>query len=278
MSWAGILRPGDEFPLATRSRLGVMTAVSGPPLTRCFGPWSRRYRRFTSNLSSPRIRVEVLEPGHAPADGVQCVVHWVDRRHMLGTGPGTVCAGDGWPEQLWTAFMAKLDDLPPGTVAEKLRYFATDVDEAGDPEVVAEWRSRFRSGEPPRPDGASALGEGWVPVPADLLTPTGTGQCIISWAPNAATYTTLSEALATQVGQQQSPDLAGQATYYVECTLAKLHGAGFGPHDWIEDESFATRPEVQDATRRLQRFEEEHIASPEFGRLDAYPVSAGSGL
>jgi hypothetical protein len=278
MSWAGILRPGDQFPLPTKSRLGVMTAVSGPALTRCFGPWSRRYGRFTTNLTSPRIRVELMEPGHVPGEGVQCVVHWVDRRHLLGTGPGTVCAGDGWPEQLWSAFIAMLDDLPPGTMAEKLRYFATEADEAGEPEVLTEWRSRFRSGEPPQVNGASTLGQGWVPVPVDLVTPNGISQCIISWAPTAATYTSLSEALATPVGQQQSPDLASQATYYVECTLAKLHGVRFGPHDWIEDESFARRTEVEDATRRLQRFEEEHIASHDFGRLDAYPVTAGPGL
>jgi hypothetical protein len=277
MSWAGILRPGDEFPRATRSRLGLMTAVSGTALTRCFGPWSRRYRRFTTNLTSPRIRVELLEPGQAPGEGVQCVVHWVDRRYVLGTGPGTVCAGDGWPEQLWSAFIAKFDELPAGTVAEKLRHFATEVDDGSAPEALTEWRSRFRSGEPPRANGASTLGQGWVPIPADLVTPTGTSQCIISWAPTAATYTSLSEALAKPVGLEQPPDLASQARYYVECTLAKLHGVRFGPHDWIEDESFAKRPEVEEATPRLQPFEEEHIASPEFGRLDTYPVTGGSG-
>jgi hypothetical protein len=141
---------------------------------------------------------------------------------MLGTGPGTVCAGDGWPEQIWSAFIAKLDDLPPGTVAEKLRHFATKVDEAGEPKVVTEWRSRFRSGELPRANQASTLGAGWLPLPADLVTPNGTSQCIISWAPTAATYTSLSEALATLVGPHQIPDLASQARYYVECTLAKL--------------------------------------------------------
>ncbi len=68
------------------------------------------------------------------------------------------------------------------------------------------------------------------------------------------------------------------ASCYVECTLAKPHGIRFGPHDWIEDKKFAKRSEVEDATRRLQRFDEEHIASPEFARLDAYPITARSGL
>jgi hypothetical protein len=270
MSWAGIMRPGDEFPLAAMSRLAVMTSVSDQPLKRCFGPWSRKYRRFTTNLTSPRIKVELLEPGHAPVEGIQCVVHWLDRRHILATGPGSVCAGDGWPEKLWNAFIAKLEGQPPGTVAEKLRYFATVRDEADEPDVVTEWRSRFKGGGAPRTGGASALGEGWVPIPADFVTPGGLRQCIISWAPNAATYTSLSEALATQAARQRIPDVASQATYYAECTLAKLHGVRFGPHDRIEDDRFAKRAEVQDAIRRLQGFEEAHIASPQFGRLDAY--------
>jgi len=265
MSWAGILRPGDEFPLATRSRLGVMTTEIGPALARCFGAWSQRYLRFTANLTSPRVRVRVLEPGQASGDGVQCVVHWVDRRHLLGTGPGTVCAGDGWPEELWRAFMAKFDDLPPGTVAERLRHFATDAGRAGEPGIVAEWRRRLGSGEPPRVDNSVAGGGGWMPVPADLVTPAGTSQCILSWAPNAASYTSLTEAMSN-AGRRL--DLASQASYYVECVLAKLHGIQFGPHDRIEDESFARRSEGQDSIRRVQPCEEQHVASAKFGRFD----------
>src|SRR5579863_3661429 len=97
MSWAGILRPGDEFPSAARSQLAVLTAESGPPLRRHFGRWSGTYRRFTTNLTSAKIVVKALQSGQRPSSGILCVLHWVDRRNMVCSDKGGVCYGDGWP-------------------------------------------------------------------------------------------------------------------------------------------------------------------------------------
>jgi hypothetical protein len=276
MSWAGILRPGDQFPPAIKSRLAVMTASSGPRLRRYFGSWSHRYRRFATNLSSPRIRVEIFEAGRAPALGIQCIVHWLDRRRVIATGPGSVCSGDGWPRELWTAFTSTLDELPPGTVAEKLNHFAVEADSPDQPEIVTGWRAQLRTEELPALTSASAVGGGWVPIPAELITPEGTSHCIVSWAPFASTYRSLSEAIASPLADRQQVDLVSQATYYVECTLAELHGIRFGPDDGIEDEEFAKRTEVMEVQERLRRFEEDHIASPGYGRLDAYQITAAS--
>jgi hypothetical protein len=269
MSWAGILRPGDQFPAAIKSELAVMTASSGPRLRRYFGSWSTRYRRFATNLSSPRIRVETFVASRPPALGIQCIVHWLDRRRVIATGPASVCAGDGWPPELWKAFTSTLDEAPPGTVAEKLNSFAAAADSPDQPEIVTGWRAQLRTAERPALTSLSALGGGWVPIPAELITPERTGHCIISWAPFAPAYRSLSEAIASPLADKQPVDLASQATYYVECTLAKLHGIQFGPDDAIEDEEFAKRSEVENVRKRLRRFEEDCIARPDFGRLDA---------
>jgi hypothetical protein len=290
MSWAGLLRPGDEFPLPRRSRLGVLTAAAvGAAPKRYFGAWSGVYRRFTSNLTSPGIMVTVMPPsGRRPTvegeRGIECVVHWVDRRDALRTDAKGVCHGDGWPLALWEAFVSRIDDLPQGSVAKRLRIFAAasstsrEEEEREDP-VVREWRALLRGASPPLPPARSRLGPGWVPVPATLLTGsgarTGVGSyCILSWSPQrpagAPIFRSLSEALSSSEALRRKPDLQSQARYYLECDLAKLHGVRFGPDDLLEDEVFARTPEVLSLRERLTAAERERIADPRFGLLDRF--------
>jgi hypothetical protein len=267
MSWAGILRRGDEFPSPKVSQLAVLTAESGVPSRRYFGRWSEAYRRFTTNLTSTNFLVKTLQPGQRPKGGIMCVVHWVDRNDMLRTDKGGVCHGDGWPVELWKAFVSELDRLPPGTVAEKLHSFA-DSRMQERHTVVAEWRARVNDGVvlPLGEDGLHGLGESLLPVPVKMITPDGPGECIVSWAPQGKVYRSLSEALASPAASRRGPDLENQARYYLECTLAKLHGVRFGRYDSIEDEGYETTGEVLDLQASFRSREARRIAK--FGALD----------
>jgi hypothetical protein len=290
MSWAGLLRPGDEFPPPRRSRLAVLTAAAGGAAPkRYFGGWSSVYRRFTSNLTSPRIVVTVMPPsGRRPPvegeRGIECLVHWVDRRDVLRTDAKGVCHGDGWPIALWEAFVSRIDDLPEGSVARRLWSFAAasstsqGEEEQREEPVVREWRALLRGAPPPLPPERSRLGPGWVPVPATLLTGsdarTAIGSyCILSWSPRpagAAIFRSPSEALSSSEALRRKPDLQSQARYYLECDLAKLQGVRFGPDDILEDEVFARTPEVMSLRERLTAAEQERIADPRFGPLSRF--------
>lgn len=265
MSWAGIFRPGDEFPPARKSQLVVLTAESGQPLKRYFGKWSGTYRRFTTNLSSAKVVAKALEPGRRPRDGIQCILHWVDRRNMVRSDKGGVCHGDGWPVKLWKDFVSELDNLPGGTVAEKLRSFSeSNLQERN--AMVAEWRARLKEGRViPLALGHPAIGENWLPTPARLDTDNGTTECIVSWAPFATVHRSMSEAIASSEAVQK-PDLVNQAKYYLECALAKLHGVRFGRDDYIEDEAYERTAEVLEVGKTFRKLERERIAK--FGPLD----------
>ncbi len=271
MTWAGILRRGDEFPPAKRSELAVITASSGPPLRRYFGRWSGDYRRFTTNLTSAKIAVRVLQPGERPGDGLLCVVHWVSRGDMLRTDEGGVCHGDGWPVEFWSAFVSQLDSLPPKTVAEKLRSFA-DSRLQGRNKSVAEWRARLEEGRViPPGEWPSVIGESLIPTPVELTAGDDRRYCIVSWAPSGQIYRSLSEALASPEAIQKGPDLANQAKYYLECTLARLHGVRFGPNDWIEDPAYERTREVLKLATSFRRSETQRIAK--LGSLDRFGPS-----
>jgi hypothetical protein len=259
MSWAGVFRPGDEFPSSTKSQLAVLTAESGPPLIRYFGKWSGAYRRFTTNLSSAKLVVNALEPGRRQGEGIQCVLHWVDRRDMVRSDMGGVCVGDGWPVGLWKAFLSELDSLPDGTIAEKLRGFSESNIQEGNA-MVAEWRERLKAGRVIPPEGGpSAFGESWLPTPARLDTDDGTTDCIVSWAPSARAFRSISEAIASSESAQKA-DPVSQARYYLECTLAKLHGVRFGNHDYIEDDAYERTAEVLEVGKSMRELERERIA------------------
>jgi len=269
MSWAGILRPGDAFPPAIFSRLGTLAAESGPPLRRFFGSWSERYHRFTLNLSSSRVQVRTAEPGRLPDGGIQCIVHWVDPRAMRSLGPGSVCAGDGWSAELWKAFTSEIDNLPPGSVAEKLRAFRDSRLQERDP-VVAEWRQTVREGTVHAAAEPLTQQGGWVPVPATLLTEAGSAACIVSWDPKGQEFPSLSDAIKSPRAQHRPPDLESQARYYLECTLARLHGVRFGDYDAIEDQVFAHSPDVMRLEDSMKRLERESIANPRRGLLGLF--------
>jgi hypothetical protein len=272
MSWAGIFRLGDEFPRSVKSQLAVLTPESGPPLVRYFGKWSGAYRRFTTNLSSSKLVVKALEPGTRPGDGIQCVLHWVDRRDMVRSDQGGVCLGDGWPVKLWKAFVSELDNLPGGTVAEKLRSFSESNTQEGNA-MVAEWRERLKAGSVSPPErGRTVFGESWLPTPARLDTGSDTTDCIVSWAPSARFYRSMSEAIASS---EEKPDPVSQARYYLECTFAKLHGVRFGNKDYIEDEAYERTAEVLEVGRSMRKLERERIAK--LGTLSRFDFRGGGG-
>jgi hypothetical protein len=273
MSWAGILRRGDEFPSPKMSQLAVLTTEAGTAPRRYFGRWSEAYRRFTTNLTSTNFVVNTLRPGQRPRGGILCVVHWVDRSDMIRTDKGGVCYGDGWPVGLWSAFVSELDGLPKGTVAQKLRSFA-DAPGHERIRIVAEWREHLREGRvlPPRQgEGRPMLGESLLPVPVKLVTPEGPGECIFSWAPRGRVYQSLSQALASPEASRRAPNLRNQATYYLECTLAKLHGVLFRHDDWIEDEKYERTSEVLDLGPSFRKLESRRIAT--LGRLDRFGLT-----
>jgi hypothetical protein len=270
MSWAGILRRGDEFPSAKMSQLAVLTAESGTPLRRYFGRWSGAYRRFTTNLTSTNFLVKTLRPGQRPRNGILCVVHWVDRSDMIRIGKGGVCYGDGWPVELWSAFVSELSSLPPGTVAEKLGSFADSRTQERN-RLVTEWRARLKEGRvlPPGEGERRALtGERLLPVPVKLVTPDGPGVCIVSWAPRGRVYLSLSEALASPEARRRKPDPRNQAKYYLECTLARLHGVRFGKDDLIEDREYEKTSEVLGFRTAFKKLEARRIAK--LGLLDRF--------
>ncbi len=269
MSWAGLLRPGDEFCPAVRSRLAWMRSRDGPPLRRYFGAWSERFRRFTVNLSSPRVSVRVVGAESSRGDGILGLVHWVRRSDMLRVGPGGVCYADGWPEGLWQSFLSARSRLPGATVGEKLAGFV-DSNAGQNVPVVAEWRALLRN--PGRRSGPSGthLGTGWVPVPAALEVPGGPQRCILSWSPSPVELPSLSEGLASIDAGPDDPDLAHQAAYYLECTLSRLHGVRFGRFDSIQDRRFERIRAVRELESAYRDLESRRIADPIRGRLDRF--------
>ena len=267
MSWAGILRPRDEFSPSYRSRLAVLTADSGPRLRRYYGAWSGTYRRYTTNVSSPQLHVRALEPGERPGEGIQCILHWVRRNDMIRIGGGSVSHGDGWPEEVWKIFTSELDKLPPGSVCEKLRSFADSRMREDEPAVV-EWRALLH-GEPVG-GRVSTVGRGWIPVPIRLDSAKGTSACVVSWSPRGPSFRSLHEALESHDPVLGGPNLTNQAKYYLECMLAKLHGVTFGPDDAIEDAQFEKSSAFVDLVESYATKERELISNPEFGRLDRY--------
>lgn len=269
MSWLGVLRPGDEFSRPVRSRLAVLTAESGPTLARYYGTWSERYRRFTTNVSSPRIAVRQLRTGQEPGPGLHCVLHWVKREDMVGSGPGSACRADAWPTELWQSFTSELSHLPAGTVAEKLRDFAESNLQEQVP-IVKQWRAWLHGGEPRGEGSESSTEYGLIPVPATLRTMRTTRACIVSWSPTTRKFRSLSEALESPEGLRRKPDLRNQARYYLECVLAKHHGVRFGTGDSIEDDRFEQSSEYQEIVGGLMESESARLKDPAFGRFDRF--------
>ena len=97
MSWAGILRPGDEFTLAIKSQLAVITTTTDSDITlgRYFGKWDNAYNRFTTNLASSKIKVRAIASDNKPGHGIQCIIHWVDQKDMIRSDKGSICQADG---------------------------------------------------------------------------------------------------------------------------------------------------------------------------------------
>lgn len=267
MSWAGLLRPGDEFGPPRRSRRAVLSAASGPGLRREFGAWSSRYHRFTSNLSSPDLTVRLLDPGEAPGVGVCALVHWVDRATVHGWGPGSVCGADGWPVELWQRFVRERDHLPGRTIAEQLRAFAFGPGPPGPP-IVEAWRNRIRPGDRSMTPTDGSLGPGWLPVPASLESPAGSTACIVSWSPSPLRFASLSEALDSPFALEHPPDRTRQAEYYLECVLARLHDVRFGADDRLEDPTYERSTEVRRLIGPWKELEARRIADERWGRLD----------
>jgi hypothetical protein len=263
MSWMGLLRPGDPFPLARRCRRAVLRAEGEEPLRRGFGTWSKRYRRYTTQLSSPLVSVTPIEPGQSAPDGVQVLLHWVSRAAFEGTGAGTVCAGDGWPASLWERFLADPERDPSLPLATALRRFRVGSATSDAPVVVA-WRAALSND---RSALAAEVGTSLVPVPARLVLPDGDSDCILSWCPGAPLFPSLRTALDAPAPGATVPDLAAQARYYLECTLAAQHGVEFGPSDCVRDAEFERSSAYRALAPDLVEAEWRSIADR--GRLDA---------
>ena len=270
MSWAGILRPGNEFTPAIKSQLAIITADSDVALRRYFGKWNGAYNRFTTNFTSPKIKVIAVQPDEEPGDGIQCILHWVYQKDLIRSDNGSVCFGDGWPKEFWDVFTSELDNLPEGTVAAKLRSFL-DSDLQAENEIVSLWRKRLRNGTLVRFEEREELDKYWLPVPATLVVDKVKTQCVFSWSPGASFYGSLSEALSSTEGIEKKPDYQNQAKYYLECVLAKLHGVKFTfPNDFLEDEEYANRPEVKALQGPFTQLEKERISDRRFGLLDRF--------
>lgn len=267
MSWAGLLRPGDAFPASYRSRRATVTARRGPPLRRFFGGWSSRYRRFTSNLSTPDLLVTVADPPTAPEEGIEAILHWVSRASLLAEGPGSVAHGDGWPPKLWHAFLAHRDQLGPGSVGEQLHRFA-EASVLHDDPLVAEWRQLVRDGVGTGRAAERRLGGGWVPVPAVLDAERGPRVCLVSWSPSPLKFGSLTEALGSAFAEEHDAELESQARYYLECRLAALHGIRFSADDALIDRAFEAGPTVRQLRGEWTALEERRIGDPRYGRLD----------
>ncbi len=268
MSWAGLLRADDEFPPFTRARLATLTSTDGTVLRRAYGAWSDRYRRFTSNLSTPHLALRLRAPDPRSTDGICCVVYWVDRGRVSATGPGSVCQGDGWPAELWTAFAARLGQLEGRSVGQQLRTFAgSDLD--GALPIVAAWRRFLRARASSRSENAG-LGAGWIPVPVPVEPGRGAEVAIASVSPSRVSYTCLTDALASPGARRRRPDSTAQATYYLECLLGRRHGVAFGPHDRLEDRAYEATSAVRRLARSMTAQERDRIATPWLGRLDRF--------
>ena len=62
---------------------------------RYFGKWNSAYNRFTTNFTSPKIKVKAVAPGKEPDNEIQCILHCVDQKDMVHSGKGSVSYGDG---------------------------------------------------------------------------------------------------------------------------------------------------------------------------------------
>lgn len=279
MSWAGLMRTGDEFPPGPRSRRATVTTSDGAPLQRFYGGWSDRYRRFTSNLSSPRLRVRVEDPDAAPAAGIQAVVHWVPRAALTGTGPGSVAAADGWPRALWAAFEAQAGGERGRPLGEQLQAFlhATSSEEVP---VVRAWRRLLRAGSAAGADAVAEIGGAWVPVPAPLEGGEVPELGVVSWSPSPWRFASLGDALGSDAARDRPVDLALQARYYLECRLAALHGVRFSADDRLIDRAFEAGPAVRALRGEMTALERRRIGDARFGRLDrrgAVPTGPSDG-
>lgn len=259
MSWVGLLRAGNEFPRSAISRRGVMTPTSAAPLKRCFGLWSDRHGRFVSNLSTPKLTVRILEEGEETEQGVQCIVHWVDRGAFLNTGPNSVCAGDGWPVDLWNSILSEV--RTSASLAEGV-YALLAEPASRDSASVREWRSAV--------DGTSesvTAPSGWLPVAVELVNARTSTACFLSYAPGAPFVASLSDAMQMAGSVGRSVDRRAQAIYYLECTLAQLHGVQFGADDFLRDAEFETSSEVRGLRSEFLGRENRYLASPGYGIL-----------
>lgn len=266
MSWTGILRPGDQFPLPRRSRLAALSAASGSSLRRRFGSWSERYRRFTTNLSSAQLDVRIVRPEESDPDGILGLVHWLEPTRFAHSGPGSVPAADGWSPRFWDSFLSILDRWPTGNVAEKLwKLLERPLED--EPPPVTEWRSLVRRDPAPAEGHA---GGGWIPIPATLHSDRGTTRCLVSWDPRASSYGSLSEALSSDEGRRRGADPESQARYYLECRLGTLHGVRFGALDAIEDLAYARSSSVEAIQHVVEKLERERLTDPNFGSLSVF--------
>lgn len=195
------------------------------------------------------------------------LLHWVDRRLVVGRGPGSVCRGDGWPPELWDRFASRLDELPEGSIAEKLRaYGASPLDD--EVPIVSAWRRDVEGGPPAGGSFPERPLIGWLPLAAELEMPSGPSACLLSWSPSGRRPGSLGEALREGAPDRGPIDPLGQARYYLECTLARLHGVEFGAFDAMEDPEFERSPAARRLAPALGRAEGARLADPAYGRLD----------
>ena len=133
--------------------------------------------------------------------------------------------------------------------------------------MVAGWRLLIR-GKPEEaalPDSSTGLG--WVPVPVTVQVDSGDEIGILSWSGSSMRYPSLHEALRSHDAERLRPDLSSQATYYMECTLARLHGVQFGSTDYIVDEPFERGPALATLASSMIEQESRRIADSAFGLL-----------
>jgi hypothetical protein len=269
MSWAGLLRPGDAFPRSTRSQRAVLEATSGEPLRRVVGGWSVRHRRFTLNLGTPRVQARAIPAGGSMPAGVPCLLHWVDRSAFLGIGPGTVCAGDGWPIELWQRFLSRLEVASGGSIAEQLHRYLAEPGTTDGREAAA-WRALVGTNAPDPRESERFLGTGWLPFAAPLEAAGDRSMCLLSWSPSIERFATFHEALASPTAGRLRPDARSQATYFVEATLARLHGVHATAPDALADPEYLRDPIVQEVLATLEPEERTRINDPRFGPLDRF--------
>jgi hypothetical protein len=244
-----------------------MTASSGARLKRYFGQWSEEYQRYTTNLRSSDVTVRVLGPEEQPNTGIQCIVHWVDRSALLSTDAGSVCASDGWPVELWHSLLAALRRRDSRGVADGLRELVLAGPNDAEDSSIAAWRSAIASRAADMEAAHQRWTNRWLPVAAELLTQQGPTACIVSWSPTARPFASLSEAIAIGMADGRGIDRESQAVYYLECTLATMHGVRFGLDDQIVDKDYEETPEVKRLLPLYQYREAQHVADAAFGDL-----------